>query len=72
MVHRRARTGHARSRTREGTLLWVHLSAGVTGLGSATCGPGVAQHAQLLVTKAAMSWEFTWSREVSGLGGVDA
>jgi beta-galactosidase len=45
---------------REGRLLWVHLAAGVTGLGTATCGPGVARQAQLLIPSAAMSWEFSW------------
>ena len=48
------------SELREGPLLWVHLAAGVTGLGSATCGPGVARSAQLLIETAAMSWEFSW------------
>ena len=48
------------SELREGGLLWVHLAAGVTGLGSATCGPGVARQAQLLIGGAEMSWEFSW------------
>ena len=48
------------SELREGPLLWVHLAAGVTGLGSATCGPGVARQAQLLIGGAEMSWEFSW------------
>jgi beta-galactosidase len=45
---------------REGDLLWVHLATGVTGLGSATCGPGVARPARLLIEKATMSWDFSW------------
>ncbi len=53
------RAGHD-SQLREGDLLWVHLAAGVTGLGSATCGPGVPRPAQLLIERAAMSWEFSW------------
>lgn len=47
------------SELREGRILWVHLAAGVTGLGSATCGPGVASQAQLLIERVAMSWVFS-------------
>jgi beta-galactosidase len=45
---------------REGAALWVHLAAGVTGLGTATCGPGVAPQTRLLTERAVLSWNFSW------------
>jgi beta-galactosidase len=43
-------------------LLWLHLAAGVTGLGSATCGPGVRPAAQFRARRAVLGFDFV--REV--------
>ncbi|XVV15748.1 glycoside hydrolase family 2 TIM barrel-domain containing protein [Actinoplanes sp. CA-131856] len=43
----------------EGDLLWVHLAAGVTGLGSASCGPAVRSAAEYRAARARLAFTFT-------------
>ncbi|WP_127502036.1 glycoside hydrolase family 2 TIM barrel-domain containing protein [Actinoplanes solisilvae] len=42
-----------------GDLLWLHLAAGVTGLGSASCGPPVRTQAQYRTSRARLAFTFT-------------
>ncbi|MEZ0071139.1 beta-galactosidase [Planotetraspora sp. GP83] len=46
----------------EDGLLWVHLAAGVTGLGSAACGPGVRRRAQYRAGRARLVLDFVSER----------
>ncbi|SNY47266.1 glycoside hydrolase family 2 TIM barrel-domain containing protein [Paractinoplanes atraurantiacus] len=43
----------------EGNLLWVHLAAGVTGLGSASCGPAVRPSAEYRAAQARLAFTFS-------------
>ncbi|MCM4076030.1 glycoside hydrolase family 2 TIM barrel-domain containing protein [Paractinoplanes hotanensis] len=43
----------------EGDVLWVHLAAGVTGLGSASCGPAVRPSAQYRASRVRLGFVFT-------------
>ncbi|MEV4754483.1 glycoside hydrolase family 2 TIM barrel-domain containing protein [Micromonospora sp. NPDC049559] len=52
------RARHAAELTEEG-LLWIHLAAGVTGLGSASCGPAVRADAQYRAQGARLILDFT-------------
>ncbi|MEU8817668.1 glycoside hydrolase family 2 TIM barrel-domain containing protein [Actinoplanes sp. NPDC048796] len=49
---------HAHELT-EGDLLWVHLAAGVTGLGSASCGPAVRPSAEYRAARARLGFTIT-------------
>ncbi|WP_433379030.1 glycoside hydrolase family 2 TIM barrel-domain containing protein [Actinoplanes sp. CA-142083] len=42
----------------EGSLLWLHLAAGVTGLGSASCGPAVRPSAEFRASRVRMGFTF--------------
>ncbi|WP_249998738.1 glycoside hydrolase family 2 TIM barrel-domain containing protein [Actinoplanes sp. M2I2] len=46
-----------------GDVLWVHLAAGVTGLGSASCGPAVRPWAQYRTARADLAFTFTTPQE---------
>ncbi|MCY1143296.1 beta-galactosidase [Actinoplanes sp. Pm04-4] len=43
----------------EGDVLWVHLAAGVTGLGSASCGPAVRPAARFQAARVRLAFVFT-------------
>ncbi|MCO8269388.1 beta-galactosidase [Actinoplanes sp. TRM 88003] len=45
----------------EDDVLWVHLAAGVTGLGSASCGPAVRPSGQYRAARAQLGFVFTTS-----------
>jgi len=40
-------------------VLWVHLAAGLTGLGSASCGPAVRPSAQYRASHVRLGFVFT-------------
>ncbi|GAA0461877.1 beta-galactosidase [Paractinoplanes deccanensis] len=52
------RARHAADLT-EGDLLWLHLAAGVTGLGSASCGPPVRPSAEYRAAQARLAFTIT-------------